>query len=126
MSGVFGYENACGDRGRLECPYSTCDGCPLKPDTGRLEGVPMVRVVDGDGKIVLEGWYWRFPKKMGGAWFEGKTGEREYVEGVVKCNYGDWNMNNEFKLVAVTPPHRIEVIEDDAHAEGLRGEGVSE
>lgn len=31
MSGVFGYENACGDRERLECPYSTCDGCPLNP-----------------------------------------------------------------------------------------------
>lgn len=82
----------------------------------------MVRVLDGDGKPVYEGWYWRFPKNMGGAWFEGKTGETEYVEGVVRCDYGDWNMPNDFRLVIVTPPHRIEVIGDHANAERLRGE----
>ena len=31
MSGVCGYENACGERERLECPFSVCDGCPLNP-----------------------------------------------------------------------------------------------
>lgn len=31
MSGVSGYEDACGQRARLECPYSVCDGCPLNP-----------------------------------------------------------------------------------------------
>ena len=31
MSGACGYEDACGDRERLECPYSVCDGCPLNP-----------------------------------------------------------------------------------------------
>lgn len=31
MSGVCGYEDACGERERLECPYSVCDGCPLNP-----------------------------------------------------------------------------------------------
>ena len=30
MSGVCGYEDACGKRELLECPYSTCDGCPIK------------------------------------------------------------------------------------------------
>lgn len=28
---VCGYEDACGKRELLECPYSVCDGCPLKP-----------------------------------------------------------------------------------------------
>lgn len=28
-SGVSGYQNLCGDRIELECPYSVCDGCPL-------------------------------------------------------------------------------------------------
>lgn len=37
MSGVFGYENACGQRERLECPYSTCDGCPLNPKHHEVE-----------------------------------------------------------------------------------------
>ena len=31
VSGVCGYEDACGERERLECPYSVCDGCPLNP-----------------------------------------------------------------------------------------------
>lgn len=57
MSTAFGYEDACGDRERLGCTYATCDGCPLKPDTGRLAGVPMVRVYDEGGKAILEGWY---------------------------------------------------------------------
>ena len=113
MSGVFGYEDACGERELLECPYSTCDGCPLRPDTGRLAGVPMVRVLDEDGRDVFGPcWYWRFPKAQGGAWFEGKTGEKEYVEGVVRMEPGNWGMSNRFVLTQVTPPHRIEVIEE--------------
>lgn len=31
MSGVSGYEDACGNRAVLECPYSVCDGCPANP-----------------------------------------------------------------------------------------------
>lgn len=112
MSGVFGYEDACGQRERLECPYSTCDGCPLRPDTGRLAGVPMVRVLDEDGKPICEGWYWRFPVRNGYPFWEGKTGEPEYVEGIVRMEPGDWGLENHFVLTAVTPPHRIEVIEE--------------
>jgi len=29
-SGVSGYEDYCGNRSLLECPYSVCDGCPIK------------------------------------------------------------------------------------------------
>jgi len=28
---LCGYENACGRRDVLECPYSVCVGCPLNP-----------------------------------------------------------------------------------------------
>lgn len=37
MSGVCGYDDACGDRERLECPYSVCDGCPLNPKENTTE-----------------------------------------------------------------------------------------
>lgn len=40
MSGVFGYEDACGERERLGCQYSTCDGCPLKDEATISEPCP--------------------------------------------------------------------------------------
>lgn len=30
-SGVSGSENACGKAFEIECPFFTCDGCPLNP-----------------------------------------------------------------------------------------------
>lgn len=29
MSGVFGYENRCGKRLTLDCPFSVCNKCPI-------------------------------------------------------------------------------------------------
>lgn len=35
---LCGYEDACGRRLELECPFSTCDGCPGKPGQGKERG----------------------------------------------------------------------------------------
>ena len=74
----------------------------------------MVRVYDGAGKPLFEGWYWRFPKRNGYPFFEGKTGEPEYLEGVVRCDEGDWGLENRFILT------RVLAVRHDEHAANKR------
>lgn len=76
--------------------------------------IPRVRVRDPKtGHVLLEGYYFEFPE-----WnrcpvvFDGETPQEvPLVRGIVTYNPGDWNMANEIRIVRVTPPHEIEVIE---------------
>jgi hypothetical protein len=72
--------------------------------------VPMVRVLDEDGKEVMRGWYFKYPRRNDNPWNRDPDEPREMVEGILRCDEGDWGMNNCFVLVQVTPPHTMEVI----------------
>ena len=81
-----------------------------------IPGIPMVRILDEDGKQVMQcGWYIHHQKvNYCGAFGLDLTDEQlaENTEHIVAiCHQGDWNMKNDLRFVRVTPPHRIEVID---------------
>ena len=71
--------------------------------------VPMVRVLDEDGNEVMRGWYFRYPRRNDNPWNRDTDDPREMVEGILRCDEGDWDMQNRYTLVRVTPPHRMVV-----------------
>ena len=73
--------------------------------------VPIVRVLDEDGKEVMRGWYFKYPRYNDNPWDRNPDEPREMVEGILRCDEGDWDMQNHFVLVQVTPPHTMEVCE---------------
>lgn len=73
--------------------------------------VPMVRVVDEDGKEVLRGWYYRHVKRQPCV-IDDKVGDEDVDHVVMSDGFADWNMPRRPKGTVVTPPHRIEVIDD--------------
>lgn len=76
--------------------------------------IPRVRVIDPNGRKVCEGWYIAYPERMGYPIVEPdeKPDEIPLVELVAVVEYGDWGLKNGLRLNCVTPPHRIEIIED--------------
>lgn len=74
--------------------------------------IPKVRVVDEAGRICCEGYYIAYPERMGYPLIERgeKPDEIPLVELVAVVEYGDWGLNNQLRLMRVTPPHRIEII----------------
>lgn len=76
-----------------------------------VEGVPMVRVLDEQGREVLRGWYIRHEKRQ--PYCLNDELRDEDVQHIVAVDeFADWGMPRELKLKAVTPPHRIEVVHD--------------
>lgn len=75
-----------------------------------LAGVPQVRVLDEEGREVLRGWYVFHEKRQPcvmNDWLK-----PEDVEHLVAVDsFADWNMPRDLKLMRVSPPHRIEVID---------------
>lgn len=73
--------------------------------------VPMVRVIDENGNEVMRGWYYRHVKRQPAALDDMVRGND--VQHVVMSDaFADWNMPREPKATVITPPHRIEVIDD--------------
>ena len=77
--------------------------------------IPKVRIVDKDGKAIAEGYYFEMPEWQGYPIKSEGAPEKEIpiVRGVVFYDPGDWGMENKLRVVRVTPPHRIEVIEKE-------------
>lgn len=73
---------------------------------GGIDGIPMVRVLDGDGREVCRGWYARLRKT---AHAFGDT-EDNWFDGVVVEDLTDWGMPCTWSLKRVTPPHVLEVL----------------
>lgn len=71
-----------------------------------IDGIPMVRVLDGDGREVCRGWYARLRKT---AHAFGDT-EDNWFDGVVVEDLTDWGMPCTWSLKRVTPPHVLEVL----------------
>lgn len=74
--------------------------------------IPKVRVRDGKGRVVCEGYYFEYPERTVGI-YDGEPPQIPTVRGIVTYDQGDWNMANTPCILRVTPPHVIEVIEKE-------------
>lgn len=74
-----------------------------------FSGVPMVKVLDQDGKEVLRGWYFRHERRQVCP-IGDDVSEEDVDEGVVYDEFTDFNMPKKLMFARVTPPHRIEVL----------------
>lgn len=73
--------------------------------------VPMVRVLDENGKEVLQGYYIYHIKRQ--LYPFGDTLEEEDVQHIVAVEGpADWGLPKKLELKLITPPHRIEIIGD--------------
>ena len=80
-----------------------------------IPGVPMVRILDENGKQCMQEGYYVHSEKVNycGAFGDDLTDEQlaeNTLHLVAITDQGDWNMKNTVRLIRVTPPHRIEVI----------------
>lgn len=73
--------------------------------------IPMVRVIDEDGNEVMRGWYYRHVKRQICV-FNDSVKDEDIDHIVMHDGFADWNMPREPKASIITPPHRIEVIDD--------------
>ncbi|MEG2933547.1 MAG: hypothetical protein RR842_08200 [Gordonibacter sp.] len=78
-------------------------------DLGPLQGVPMVRVLDGDGNEVMRGWYARHENRQPCVVDDALRPE-DVDHLVLHDEIADWGMPRKMIATKVTPPHTIEVI----------------
>ncbi len=74
-----------------------------------VPGVPMVRVVDEQGREAARGWYVRHECRQVCP-IEDSLKPADVAHLVAVSDGADWNMPRDLRLLEVTPPHRIEVI----------------
>ena len=74
--------------------------------------IPRARVVDESGKTRCEGYYFEMPERQAYPINDGEPEKIPTVRCVVVCEPGDWGLRNSARILRVTPPHRIEVIEE--------------
>lgn len=74
-----------------------------------LPGVPRVRIVDGEGRALFEGYYIRHENRQPCVLHD--CLRPEDVDHLVAVDgFADWNMPRDLVIKRVTPPHRIEVV----------------
>ena len=80
MSGVFGYEDFCGNRAALECSYSSCDGCPVKD-----AAMPKITALQAENaklrELVRDMWFWHYEGYIDNVPQEEQT---EHIDGVMR------------------------------------------
>ena len=76
-------------------------------------GIPKVRVVGPDGKVVIpEGYYFEMPERTPFPMSQSSEPEEiPILHCIVTHENGDWGLACTPRIRIVTPPHRIEVIE---------------
>ncbi|MEG0375453.1 MAG: hypothetical protein RR672_07435 [Raoultibacter sp.] len=74
-----------------------------------INGVPMVRVLDGDGNEVLRGWYTRHENRQPSV-IDDELRVVDVDHLVLHDACADWGMPRKLIATRVTPPHTIEVI----------------
>ena len=72
-------------------------------------GIPMVRVVDENGRECLRGYY-AYHKSRQLAPIGDCLRQEDVHHLVIHDGFADWNMPQELKVTEVEPPHRIEPI----------------
>lgn len=80
--------------------------CPLK-------GIPKVRVIDENGNEVMRGWYAYHEKRQICPIGEDSLEAHEVAHIVIHDSFADWNMPRTLVASEITPPHRIEIIEEE-------------
>ncbi|MEG2368757.1 MAG: hypothetical protein RSB16_02910 [Raoultibacter sp.] len=74
-----------------------------------IDGVPMVRMLDGDGNEVMRGWYVRHESRQPSV-IDDELRVVDVDHLVLHDACADWNMPRKLIATRVTPPHTIEVI----------------
>lgn len=82
----------------------------LPEDIDPMPGVPEVRVLDGDGKEVMRGYYCRHVNRQVAPLGADRLRPEDVDHCVVYDGFADWNMPKPVKVAKITPPHRIEVL----------------
>lgn len=82
-----------------------------KPDTP-IVNVPMVRVLNEDGKEVYRGWYMMHINRQT-ACIGDQLKESDVDHLVMTDGFADWNMPKDIRPIKVTPPHTIEIVEEE-------------
>lgn len=83
-----------------------------------MNGIPRVRVVDGAGRAIIENaYYWAIPATTFCFKQDYERHGYRLIEGVVTFDHSDWGLPNRPRFVRVTPPHKIEIMEDEGGAE---------
>lgn len=75
--------------------------------TEPLRGIPMVRVLDEDGREVLRGWYAFHEKRQLCPMGDDELRVNDVSHLVVHSDWADWNMPRRLVVSEITPPHRI-------------------
>ena len=92
--------------------FTTVEGTKKNKQIEPVEGVPMVRVVDENGREIIRGWYIHHITRT--IYPLGDCVRSDDVQHFVAYDVGaDWNFPQDLNLMLVTPPERIEVIEND-------------
>lgn len=82
--------------------------------TQPMRGVPMARVRDPEsGKIIAEGWYAAYPETTFCCAEDYQRNPPRLVEGIVCWQMTDWGLPNKIGFREVTPPHKIELIQQE-------------
>lgn len=76
-----------------------------------VDGAPMVRVLDESGEEIIRGWYIRHENRQPYCLHD-ELHEDDVDHIVAVDGFADWGMPRELRLIAVTPPHRIEVVSE--------------
>ena len=78
-----------------------------------MKGIPRVRVVDEAGRTVIaNAYYWAVPATTHCFKQDYERYGYRLIEGVVTFDTSDWGLPNRPRFVKVTPPYRIEIMED--------------
>lgn len=80
--------------------------------TPALAGIPRVRAVEPDGSVSAEGWYFRHVKRQPFP-VDDRLNPEDVDECIVTDGSSDWNLEPPVRLLKITPPTRIEVIEEE-------------
>ena len=74
-----------------------------------VSGVPMVRVLDADGKELFRGWSVRHECRQPYV-MDDELRPSDVAHLVAVSGSADWGLERPLRIIEVTPPHRIEVI----------------
>lgn len=77
-----------------------------------LVNIPMVRVVNAEGKELKRGYYFRWVTRQPAA-IEDWVKSEDIKECVVYSGFADWNMPRNIEYMIVEPPNHIEIIETE-------------
>lgn len=76
-----------------------------------IPGIPMVKVVDENGKELFRGWYIYYKMRQCCV-IDDELREDDVQHLVAYSKSADWNMPRDLGIRVITSPHKIEVIEE--------------